>query len=86
MNKGTRAKHKVKISPESVLNLRLSVLESKVDRMLSILAPEPDEVSLDKQLESAILAHLRGDQGPKLDVDSGLDLLGEYSDFEWDEE
>ncbi len=57
-------KGSVKVSSESDLSVRLSVLESKVDRILSILAPADSEESMSDEIESAIVAHLRGDRGP----------------------
>jgi hypothetical protein len=65
MSTVVRTKIKAKISPESAVNLRLPVLESKVDRILSLLEhPQEKPVINPDALREAILAQLRGDRGP----------------------
>lgn len=60
---------KVKVSPESALSLRISSVESKLDRVLCLLEDRqqlpsgvPDVNS--EIVQDAIRAHIMGDRGP----------------------
>lgn len=57
--------NRVKISPESVLFVRLCSVELKLDIILSFLKnPQPGPVIDPAILQDAIRAHIKGDRGP----------------------
>jgi len=72
--------NRVKISSESALSLRLSVVESKLDRVLSLLEHSRKGPDIDPEImQDAIRAHIRGDRGP-MDVLERLWELGQVDE------